>query len=175
MKWFPVLLVCLSFQAQAQCEFTEVNIETSTGEWGEEMSWTLYQSPEIGGAFPLASFQGQFDGTTTSQTLCLEDGCYFFLASDSWGDGWNGGEISCNPALEGFMEPFTLDNRCTRALLSQSCPRKRRSRGTRSFRHRRWPLVRGSRHWGPCILANLCHTRHLLPETPNTLRIHYLT
>ena len=108
MKWFPTFLLCVSLQAQAQCEFTEVNIETSTDEWGEEMSWTLYQSLEIGGALPLASFQGQFDGTTTSQTLCLEDGCYFFSVSDSWGDGWNGGEISCSPTLEGFMEPFTL-------------------------------------------------------------------
>ena len=110
MKWFPTFLLCVSLQAQAQCEFTEVSIETSTDEWGEEMSWILYQSLEGGESFPLASFQGQFDGTTTSQTLCLEDGCYFFSVLDSWGDGWNGGEISCSPTLEGFMEPFTLDD-----------------------------------------------------------------
>ena len=67
-------LLCVSLQAQAQCEFPTSNIETSTDLWGEEMSWILYQSPETGGPFPLASFQGQFDGTTTSQTLCLEDG-----------------------------------------------------------------------------------------------------
>ena len=110
MKWFPTFLLCISLQAQAQCEFTEVNIETSTDEWGDEMSWTLFQSLEGGESFPLASFQGQLDGTTTSQILCLEDGCYFFSVSDSWGDGWNGGEISCSPSLEGFMEPFTLDD-----------------------------------------------------------------
>ena len=111
MKWFAVILGCLSFQAQAQCEFTEVSIQTSTDEWGDEMSWTLYQSVDWSAApLPLASFQGQFDETTSSQTLCLEDGCYFFSVSDSWGDGWNGGEISCSPALEGFMEPFTLDD-----------------------------------------------------------------
>ena len=88
MKWFPSFLLCVSLQVQAQCEFTEVSIETSTDEWGEEMSWTLYQSLDDGTALALASFQGQFDGTTTSQTLCLEDGCYFFSVSDSWGDGW---------------------------------------------------------------------------------------
>ena len=65
------LPLCVSLQAQAQCELTEVNIETSTDEWGEEMSWTLFQSLEIGGAFPLASFQGQFDGDDHKPNLVL--------------------------------------------------------------------------------------------------------
>ena len=54
MKWFPTFLLCVSLQAQAQCEFTEVSIETSTDEWGEEMSWILYQSLESGESFTLA-------------------------------------------------------------------------------------------------------------------------
>ena len=99
MKWFPIFLLCVSLQAQAQCEFTEVNIETSTDEWGDEMSWTLFQSLEGGESFPLASFQGQFDGTTTSQTLCLEDGCDFFSVSDAWGEGWHGEKFHATQPL----------------------------------------------------------------------------
>ena len=110
MKWFHVLLCCFSYQAFAQCDFTEVNIQTSTGEWGDEMSWDLYQNLDNGEALLLASFQGEFDQMTTNDQLCLEDGCYFFSVSDSWGDGWNGGEISCSPSLEGFTGSFTLDD-----------------------------------------------------------------
>ena len=37
-----------------------------------------------------------------------EDGCYYLLALDSWGDGWNGAEVECTPAIPGFALPFTL-------------------------------------------------------------------
>lgn len=110
MKWSHVLLCCFSYQAFAQCDFTEVNIQTSTGEWGDEMSWDLYQNLDNGEALLIASFQGEFDQMTTNDQLCLEDGCYFFSVSDSWGDGWNGGEISCSPSLEGFTGSFTLND-----------------------------------------------------------------
>ena len=98
MKWFPTFLLCVSLQAQAQCEFTEASIETSTDEWGEEMSWILYQSLESGESFPLLRFKGSLM-TTTSQT------CAWKMAATSshvglLGDGWNGGEISCSPTLK---------------------------------------------------------------------------
>ena len=86
MEWSHVLLCCFSYQAFAQCDFTEVNIQTSTGEWGDEMSWDLYQNLDNGEALLIASFQGEFDQMTTNDQLCLEDGCYFFSLSDSWGD-----------------------------------------------------------------------------------------
>ena len=52
---------------------------------GAEVSWELYQVMESGDE--LVSFQGVDDGVTSSETLCLEDGCYYLLALDSWGDG----------------------------------------------------------------------------------------
>ena len=61
MTWFPPF--CVShFKHKAQCEFTEVNIETSTGEWGEEMSWTLYQSLEGGDRFSVGFDKGSSMG-----------------------------------------------------------------------------------------------------------------
>ncbi len=62
--------------ALAQCEFTELTLETTTAEWGAEVSWELYQVLESGDAL-VASFQGVEDDATSSETLCLEDGCYY--------------------------------------------------------------------------------------------------
>jgi polyhydroxybutyrate depolymerase len=98
----------LPFLIHAQCAFTEVTIETSTGQWSEEMSWDLYHVLENGEEL-IATFQGETNQTTTSQELCLEDGCYYLQALDSWGDGWNGGEVSCTPILEGFEQSFELE------------------------------------------------------------------
>ena len=59
----------LSLFAQAQCLFTEVTIETSTGQWSEEMSWDLYHVLENGEEL-IATFQGETNQTTTSQERC---------------------------------------------------------------------------------------------------------
>ena len=90
MKWFHVLFCCVSLQAYAQCEFTEVSIQTSTAQWGDEMSWELFYALDGSEPLLIASFQGESDWTTSDQVLCLEEGCYFFAVADSWGDGWNG-------------------------------------------------------------------------------------
>ena len=81
------------------------------------MSWILYKSLEGGESFPLASFQGQFDGTTTSRPpfawkmAATSSQCWILGAM---GGTW--GEISCSPTLEGFMEPFTLDEADTKGV-----------------------------------------------------------
>lgn len=103
-----VSIFSLPFLIHAQCAFTEVTIETSTGQWSEEMSWDLYHVLENGEEL-IATFQGETNQTSTSQELCLEDGCYYLQALDSWGDGWNGGEVSCTPVLEGFEQSFELE------------------------------------------------------------------
>ncbi|MDC3397422.1 alpha/beta hydrolase-fold protein [Flavobacteriales bacterium] len=104
---FTAAALLLVWGASAQCEFTELTLETTTAEWGAEVSWELYQVMESGDAL-VASYQGVEDFATSSETLCLEDGCYYLLALDSWGDGWNGTEVSCTPAIPGFALPFTL-------------------------------------------------------------------
>ena len=74
------------------------------------MGWELYHQTE-GDTTLISSFQGEFNGQTTIETLCLEDGCYTLLATDTWGDGWNGGALAASPldgdaALDGFDGPF---------------------------------------------------------------------
>ena len=109
-----LLYFCLvsPISAAAQCEGTEVVFTSSTGQWGQEMAWELYL---IGGGDTslVADFQGEGDFAAVTDTLCLEDGCYTLLATDSWGDGWNGGGVVpevLDPAvtLEGFGPEFTL-------------------------------------------------------------------
>jgi len=55
---------------------TYVNIEVSEGSYPTEVSWTIEGTT--------------FSGVTGSTEACLEDGCYTFAMSDSYGDGWNG-------------------------------------------------------------------------------------
>ena len=59
-----------------------VNVSDSGpgGEWNNEVSWVLGDSLALGGV-----------GTTS---VCLEDGCYWFYMFDSWGDGWNGSDVT---------------------------------------------------------------------------------
>ena len=102
------LLACLNtVSSTAQCEFTELTLTTSTLEWGAEMSWELYHVTDDGDQL-LATYQGEMDNATSSDVVCLEDGCYYFLLLDSWGDGWNGGTLTCEPAIPGFAQDVTL-------------------------------------------------------------------
>jgi len=92
----------------AQCEYTEVVITSTTGNWGQEMGWELYHLSSD--TTLLSTFAGAGDFTPEGQTFCLEDGCYTLMATDSWGDGWNGGEITSDVALDGFDAPFSMEN-----------------------------------------------------------------
>ncbi len=74
----------------AQCDYNEVAITSTTGNWGYEMSWELHDT----NGDLVASFQGVDNDTETAEVVCLMDGCYVFTASDSYGDGWNGGTVS---------------------------------------------------------------------------------
>lgn len=94
--------------AAAQCEYTEVTFTTATALYPWEMGWELYHLGESD-TTQILSFSGSIEGTF-AQEVCLEDGCYFFLATDSWGDGWNGATLSSDLDLAGFDETFTMNN-----------------------------------------------------------------
>jgi len=110
-----LLLLCIvpSLHALAQCEGTEVAFISTTGQWANEMGWELYQIAD-GDTTMVGEFQGgNTEWQTTVDTLCLENGCYTLLATDSWGDGWNGGSLTTEPmdpatTLDGFDSEFTL-------------------------------------------------------------------
>jgi polyhydroxybutyrate depolymerase len=87
------LFLLFTQTSHAQCESISVLISSNTGEWGDEMSWSII-GPIVNIDSEVASFQGTSDYTLTNDTLCLEPGCYAIIMLDSWGDGWNGGSIS---------------------------------------------------------------------------------
>jgi len=89
---FSLFLFIFNGHIYAQCDMNEVTINTITGNWAEEMSWVLYNNNNI----VVGEFQGEggFNNTEYIQEFCLESGCYIIEALDSWGDGWNGGEIN---------------------------------------------------------------------------------
>lgn len=92
-----ISIICFSFtkHTNAQCnDDVELTIVTETGEWAEEMSWNLYN--ENGLLVGFFQGMGGADYTEYSNSFCLEQGCYFIEALDSWGDGWNGGDIAMN-------------------------------------------------------------------------------
>ena len=87
-----LVLFIFTQHTHAQCgDLNQFTITTSTGNWAEEMSWVLYDNNNT----VIDEFQGigGFNYTEYTEELCLEYGCYIIEALDSWGDGWNGGEI----------------------------------------------------------------------------------
>ena len=61
--------VCVTF-SQAQCEFTEVNIETSKDEWGEELSGSYISLWKAESLFRWLRFKGSLMGRC-HQTIVL--------------------------------------------------------------------------------------------------------
>lgn len=84
--WLTTLF--MAHNAAQDCE--SGMLTSTTGDWAEEMSWELYLS---GNEVATASFQGTQNYASTELSVCLEPGCYYFILSDSWGDGWNGGQV----------------------------------------------------------------------------------
>ncbi|MCB0650668.1 MAG: T9SS type A sorting domain-containing protein [Saprospiraceae bacterium] len=97
------LFLFLTPHAFSQCDFNEVTITSTTGEYADEMSWQLHDSNGL----LITQFQGEQNATTTQEVVCLMDGCYVFTASDSYGDGWNGGSVHLE--WENSSENFGLD------------------------------------------------------------------
>ena len=83
---FTLLLTLFLPQViSAQC--TDVEIVTISGNYSEEMSWEIWNSDnEV-----IYTFEPDGNYMTHTDNLCLDDGCYIFLAYDTYGDGWNGG------------------------------------------------------------------------------------
>ncbi len=76
---------------QLECDsLTLAVIDVNTANWAMEMSWSLTNANQE----VLLSGDGYFDFQTYNSQICLEDGCYTLHLSDSFGDGWNGGQIA---------------------------------------------------------------------------------
>jgi len=109
MRYFVLsclLVIGTAIQAQDDC-LLEAEIATTTASWGSEVSWTL--SALDGTTVASGNDYGNDDSDVT--TACLEDSCYVLELIDSFGDGWNGAEITINYASLGLMYgPFTLES-----------------------------------------------------------------
>ena len=67
------------------CTDNEVTLTIVLDNYPEETSWQI-----LDGSTVLASggtYGSEPDGSTVTETLCLPDGCYDFVISDSYGDG----------------------------------------------------------------------------------------
>lgn len=84
------LLLLPYFLVAQNCDQVEVTITTQTSDWGEELSWILIN--EAGEQ--LAVFENGISDNSYETVICLSDGCYTLEAADSYGDGWNGGEVN---------------------------------------------------------------------------------
>jgi len=98
-----------AFISDGSCEYSceegeyILEIETTTGDWASEMSWDLYSYQDWNEENePITSFQGNNNDQTYSTQICLDDsaGCYLILGNDSFGDGWEGGNVSVFGVLD---------------------------------------------------------------------------
>lgn len=68
------------------CDANEVLFTAQTGNWANEISWSIWNSDST-----EVAYGGFYESNTViTEDLCLEDGCYTFNMFDSFGDGWNG-------------------------------------------------------------------------------------
>jgi hypothetical protein len=91
-RYISFLMLCSTLYLptlSAQCDFTEVEIETTTVNWGAEVGWEIWDENDN----VLTTFQATADNAIYSNLICLEDGCYSLYATDTYGDGWNGGSV----------------------------------------------------------------------------------
>ena len=96
------------------CEEGEyaLEIETITGDWAEEMSWALYSYQnwsEEGEA--VSSFQGNGNYQSYYTQICInEPDCYLIVGNDSYGDGWQGGNVSISVDGANVLDEVTIQD-----------------------------------------------------------------
>ena len=72
----------------------QLSIELSAGSWPGEISWTL---------------NGESYGAPYSGVIDLDAGLYTISGSDSYGDGWNGAEMTITDLGSGAAYTFVVD------------------------------------------------------------------
>lgn len=99
-----IILILFALAGISQCDFTEVIVTAETGEWADEMGFSIIDV--LGDE--VSSFEGVDNFQSSDTTLCLIDGCYLLIAEDSWGDGWNGGSVSLD--VDGNITNYSLED-----------------------------------------------------------------
>ena len=107
-----------AFISDDSCEYScqegeyILEIETLTGDWASEMSWSLYSYQGWNeDNEPITSFQGNNNYQTYNTQICLDEpGCYLILGNDSFGDGWKGGSFSITIDGVNILEEITIED-----------------------------------------------------------------
>ncbi len=89
-----------------------LEIETITGDWADEMSWSLYSFEGWNNqSNAISSFQGNGNYQSYYTQICVnEPDCYIIIGNDSFGDGWEGGNISVYVDELNVLEEITLED-----------------------------------------------------------------
>ena len=62
--------------------------------YGEELAWEVVDADGVQVAGPYGNFGDYVTGEESNETFCLTPECYAVLLYDSYGDGWQGAELS---------------------------------------------------------------------------------
>ncbi len=62
--------------------------------YGEELSWEVLDSEGTQAAGPFGNFGEYVTGEVSNETFCLSPACYTVVLYDSYGDGWQGAELT---------------------------------------------------------------------------------
>lgn len=97
---FALLAFVLAFQnshSQNECDGTWASVDLTLGSFPSEVSYSIFAAEDS-----IALLSGNM--SSTLQYVCLPDGCYDVYMYDSFGDGWNGADItiSGNGAILGY-------------------------------------------------------------------------
>jgi len=97
----------LAFLGHAQlCLQPLHTAEITTGTWAEEVTWEV---TTLDGELAAGPFGPYEDGTTYTHELCLEPGCYNVLMMDSFGDGWQGAELSIFDVSGTLVNSYSME------------------------------------------------------------------
>jgi len=89
------------------CEGNPVQVIVYTGSWAFEMDWYILDG---NGAIVFDNSDVYSNNYNYTYNLCLADGCYTLVLTDSFGDGWNGGVIYFNYANNEFNASIPYGN-----------------------------------------------------------------
>ena len=71
--------------------------------YGEELSWGIVDSEGTHVAGPYGNFGEYITGEESYETFCLTPDCYTVLLYDSYGDGWQGAELTIEDSSGGVV------------------------------------------------------------------------
>ena len=71
------------------CAFNLVSVSINHDNWAHEVSWGIgFEGEDF---VASESYSSADDNSTTTDDVCLSEGCYVFLITDTYGDGIIGG------------------------------------------------------------------------------------